>query len=207
MASIDTANLSLCDVFTTKHGAKIATIKSGEGPCIYTGDEYLRVVFEPSSFDKDPNSQRLNLILETTPQVLESFQKLDEWLIGYIAEHSERILKRKLSVEQVRANYASPIKLSEKGYPATLKTKMDLAPGKHAIACWSCESHERGKSREPPELWREYKVRPCLHVTHLWLMGQSMGPLVRITDAMLEPDESAAAAHKERVNPFSKQAC
>lgn len=196
--TIDTANISLRDVFTTKQGAKIASFKDGDDDLVYQPNEFLRVPFDPSTWDKDPTSQRLNLVLETTPSVLEAFQTLDEWLIKYIAEHSERLLKKRLSVEQVRGNYTSCLKTSEK-YPATLKTKIDLGSGKHSVACWS-----RDARRDPPEYWGEYKVSPRLHITHLWIMGNSFGPVVRVTDAMLEPDENVAAAQKERVNPFNK---
>ena len=200
-STIDTANISLRDVFTTKQGAKIAAIQYGAGDdLVYQPDEFLRVPFEPSTWDKDTTSQRLNLVLETTPPMLEELQKFDEWLVNYIAEHSERLLKKRLSVEQVRSNYSSCIKTSKK-YPATLKTKIDLGSGKHAIACWSREAKDVER-REPPEHWRQYKVRPRFHITHLWVMGNSFGPVVRVTDAMLEPDENVAAAQKERVNPF-----
>ena len=101
----------------------------------------------------------------------------------------------------MKANYSSCLKTSDK-YPATLKTKIDLGTGKHAVCCWSRESHERGKMREPPEYWRQYRVSPRLHITHLWIMGATFGPVVHVTDAMLEPDENAAATAKERVNPF-----
>ncbi len=201
-STINTANISLRDVFTTKTGAKIASFKDGDDDLVYLPDEFLRVPFEPSTWDKDPASGRLNLVLETTPSVLKEFQQFDEWLIKYIAEHSERLLKKRLSVEQVRGNYSSCLKTSEK-YPATLKTKIDLGNNsKHIVCCWSRESHTRGKMRQPPEYWREYKVSPRLHITHLWMMGATFGPVIRLTDAMLEPDENVAAAQKERVNPF-----
>ncbi len=200
-STINTANISLRDVFTTKHGAKIASFRDGENDLVYQPNEFLRVPFEPSTWDKDPTSLRLNLVLETTPQMVEEFQKFDNWLINYIAEHSERLLKKRLTVEQVRSNYSSCIKASDK-YPATLKTKIDLGVGKNVTYCWSRESHERAKPREPPEHWRQYKVSPRLHITHLWIMGATFGAVVRVTDAMLEPDENAAAAQKERINPF-----
>jgi hypothetical protein len=202
MASIDTTCLSLQDTFATRRGAKIAVLKAGDGECIYQPNEFLRVPFEPSTFDKDPTATNLNLVLETVPEVEEAIKQFDDWLIGYLTEHCERILKRQLTREQVAAGYTSPLRNSEKGYPATLKTKMSTAPGKHYIACWSRESHERGKFREPPENWRRFKVSPRLHISHLWIMGSQFGPLIRITDAMLEPRYDELVAPKERENPF-----
>ena len=114
------ANLSLCYVFTTRHGAKLASIRDGDGDLVFQPDEFLRVVFEPSAFG-DADSQRMNLIIETSPAIQEEFARLDETLVGYIAEHSDRILKKRHTLDQVRANYSSCIRTSEKGYPPTLK--------------------------------------------------------------------------------------
>ncbi len=200
-STINIANVTVRDVFTTKHGAKVASIKDDENDLVYQPNEFLRVPFEPSTWDKDPTWQRLNLVLETTPQMLEEFQKFDDWLIKYIAEHSERLLKKRLSVEQVRGNYTSCVKTSDK-YPATIKTKIDLGTGKHAVYCWSRDSDGCAKPSESPEYWREFRARPRLHITHLWVMGSSFGAVVRVADAMLQPDETVAATQKERVNPF-----
>ena len=129
--------------------------------------------------------------------MLEEVERLDECLIVYIAEHSERILKKRLTVEQVRANYSSCLRTSDKGYPATLKTKVDVGSGKYAVLCWDAD----GNQVELPDSWRKFRVIPRLHVTHLWIMGTSFGPVVRLTDALLEPDEVSSL---ERRNPFNK---
>ncbi len=202
MASIDTTCLNLQDTFTTRRGAKIAVLKACNGECIYQPNEFMRVPFEPSTFDKDPTATNLNLVLETVPEVEEAIKQFDNWLIDYLTQNCERILKRQLTREQVAAGYTSPLRFSDKGYPATLKTKISTAPGKHCIACFSRESHERGKQREPPESWRQYNVSPRLHISHLWIMGSQFGPLIRVTDAMLEPRDDAPAVVKERENPF-----
>ena len=113
MASIDTANLSLCDVFTTRHGAKIASIKDSDGDLVVQPDEHFRIPFEPSVFG-ETESERRNLVIETQSELLEEFARLDEWLIRYIAEHSERFFKKRLTVDQVRAAYSSCVRHSEK---------------------------------------------------------------------------------------------
>ena len=65
-------DLRLRDVLTTRNGAKIASIKLGDDELVYQPDEYLRIPFEPSAFDKS-ETERLNLVLETTPPILEEF--------------------------------------------------------------------------------------------------------------------------------------
>ena len=118
--------------FTTRRGAKIANIRDDDGDLVFQPDDFLRIVFEPSAF-RDSDSQRVNLIIETTATMVEEFTRLDESLIAYIAEHPDRLFNKCLTVEQVRASYSSPVRRSEK-YPPTLKTKLDLGSGKYAVA-------------------------------------------------------------------------
>ena len=153
MASL--TDLRLRDVLTTRNGANIASIKLGEDELVYQPNEYLRIPFEPSAFDKSER-ESLNLVLETTPQILEFLLKLDEALITYVAQHSERLFKKKLSMAQVRANYSSCVRTSDKGHPATLKTKVNVGVDKNAVLCWD----DDGNQVDLPESWRNYRVTP-----------------------------------------------
>ena len=182
-------NLRLRDVLTTRHGAKIASIKVGDADLVYQPTDFMRIPFEPSAF-ADPTSERTNLLNELIEPTHEEFTHLGECLIAYIAEHSERILKKRQSVEQVRANYRSCIRTSEKGYPPTLKSKVDV--GMNGVVCWDSD----GDQADTPVSWRAFRVKPRYHVTHLWMMGSSFGPVVRLTDALLQADEVV------RSNPF-----
>ena len=187
MASFNPATLSLSDVFTTPHGAKIASIRNdGVNDLVIQPNEFVRIPFEPSAFNES-DSQRLNLILDAPRPVLEAFADLDEFLVGYLTEHSARLFSKKLTADEVRANYCSCVRHSDKGYAPTVRTKVDLN-GKHTLHCWDGE----GNRVETPESWRNRWISPRLHVTHLWMMGPSFGPVVRLTDALLRPDEGAA---------------
>ena len=84
----------------------------------------------------------------------------------------------------MRAAYSSCARHSEKDYPPILKTKVDIGAGKYAVVCWD----EDGNQLETPESWRQFLIRPRLHVTHLWVMGSAFGPVVRLTDALLRPN-------------------
>ena len=158
MASIDTANLSLHDVFATRHGAKICSITDGDGDLVFQPNEYLRVPFEPSVFDKS-ETERLN-------RVFDSRRVLKEWLTQYLAEHSARLLKKRLTVDQVRANYFSCVRTSERGYPATLKTKVDVGAGKYAVVCWD----DDGFRWRHPSLGGSFGSVPGFisHISGLW---------------------------------------
>ena len=195
MASINPATLSLNDVYTTPHGAKVAQIRDGGGALVIQPNEFLRVPFEPSAFNES-DAQRLNLFIEAPRPVLEMFAALDEWLIGYLAEHSSRLFKKPLTTDEIRAKYQSCVRHSDKGYMPAIKTKVDLSDGKHALHCWDGNGSEAVR----PESWRNCYINPRLHVTHLWFMGSNFGPAVRLTDAQVlpPPDEDAA----DRKCPF-----
>ena len=82
--------------------------------------------------------------------------------------------------EKVRAGYSSCLKTSEKGYAPSLKCKMDTA-GPKQVWCWD----ESGESIDQPLQWRGRYVKPRLLFSHLWFMGASFGPVIRLTDAGL----------------------
>ena len=190
--AFNTANLSIDDVFTTSRGSKIARIKDGDNNCEYIPSSKLRVPFEPSTFDKNPDATRLNLQLSIDdPAMQQELKKFDEWIIEYIAEHSERLLKRQMTKDKVRAGFTSSIKEKE-GYSPLLKTKLDL-DGRNAVCCW-----DKNGAIDIPKDWRGYiEARLCF--SHLWLMGAQFGVVVRLTDAKFV-EESVP----ERKNPFNK---
>ena len=195
MASLTTANFSLSDVFTTRHNAKIASIRDGRDDLVVQPDQFLRVPFEPSAFSES-DTHRLNLFLEAPRPLLEIFADFDEWLIGYLVEHSQRLFKKSLTEERIRASYRSCVRHSDKGYAATLKTKIDLTDSKHALHCWDADSN----LVEAPESWRNCGINPRLHISHLWFMDRSFGPVIRLTGAQVRPPPDAEPA--ERKSPF-----
>ena len=194
MASINLATLSLDDPFTTSNGAKIASIRrDGNNDLVVQPGELLRVPFEPTAFGES-DSSRFNLVLEAPRPVLEAFADLDEWLISYLTEHAAQFFKKPMTADQVRDGYSSCIHHSDKGYLPTLKTKVDLGDGKHALCVWDSERNQLDK----PESWRNRQIIPRLHITHIWFMGSNFGPVVRLTDALLRSDASPV----QRTSPF-----
>jgi len=68
--------------------------------------------------------QKINL----TEEQEEQFQRFDEWAVGYLAEQSERLFKKKLTPDQVREGYRSPV--TKKGsYRGHLRCKINSAGG------------------------------------------------------------------------------
>ena len=103
---------------------------------------------------------------------------------------------KSLTEERIRASYRSCVRHSDKGYAATLKTKIDLTDSKHTLHCWDAD----GNLVEAPESWRSCDLNPKLHVSHLWFMDRSFGPVIRLTDAQVLPPPDTASA--ERKSPI-----
>ena len=58
-----------------------------------------------------------------------------------------------------------------------------------------------GNLVDAPEKWKEFRISPRIHVSHVWFMGTNFGPVLRLTDALLRPEEDAPASLK-RKSPF-----
>ena len=196
-SSIDTAELRLGDVFLTRHNAKIASIRDGIKDLIIQPGEFLKVPFDPMSFDESGNPPRLNLFLHPCRSLLEDLATIDEWLIGYLSDNSIQFSKKPLHPDEVKENYISCIRHSAKGFAPTVKTKIDLTVGKHALHCWDIE----GYKVDAPETWRNRRINPRLHVSHVWFMGSNFGPVLRLTDALVRLDEDSPVPAK-RKSPF-----
>ena len=188
-------DFSIDDVKTTQNGVKLANIKGGDGNALeYLPEDFLSIPFEPSTFI-ETTSSRKDLVINITEDMRKELARIDAMLIVYISEHSERLLKKRLSLEQVRAAY-SPCVRTAKDYPSSIKTKVDLGEGKYAVACWD----EAGESIALPHSWREFVIKPRIVVSNLWMFGGKFGPLLRMTDALLQPKPESKEV--ERCSPF-----
>jgi hypothetical protein len=185
------ANFAIDDVFVSHRGNKTARVKNGDGGSfVFIPDAHLRVPFEPSTFDKDPKANRQNIVLELTPEAEKLVREFDAWCINYLTEHSERLFKKALSKEKVQAGYSSCIKTSDKGYAPTLKCKMDIT-GPKQVCCWD----ENGESVDKPQQWCGRHVKCRLLFSHIYFMGASFGPVIRLTDAGLTDDADEPPKH------------
>ena len=119
-----------------------------------------------------------------------SIKNFELWIVEYLQLNSERLLKRPLTLEQAKLGFSSCLFVSDKGYNTTLKTKIDVA-GTRKVICWDAEGKEMSAL---PERWKDVMVRPRMHLSHLWVMGQQFGVVIQVTDV-----EVTAKAH---TNPF-----
>jgi hypothetical protein len=176
---------SLADVNVNAKGAKTCQLQSENGKVQQSADDFCTAPFGPNNFDKDPLATRQNLELRVTPQLEAWFTQFDEWMVSYLLEHSERIFKKQLTMEQVRESY-SPCLKRQGDYPPLLRTKIN-STGRQACRYWTVDQ----KKREAPEDWRMSEVRPMLHLSHLWIMGRQCGIVINTTDLLVRESSTA----------------
>jgi len=193
---IDTAKITVGDLSCTTYGGKIARVSNADGSdVIVTPKDAMRGPFDPSTFDKDPKAQRINLTLEVSDLDLQAtLVDFDSHMLRYLADNSERIFKRPMSLEQVEAGYNNCLYRGKGNYAPTLKTKIDIS-GPRALRCWSPKGE---RLSEYPKDWRSVRVRPVIHFSHLYTMGTQFGVVVKVSDVQIA--EVAEAAPQK--NPF-----
>ena len=205
MVSDSNCQWSIDDVIATTRGSKVARLNSGGGvngkQCFYTPKNHLRVAFEPGNFDKDPTAQRLNLVLECDDELQAEIANFDAWATQYICAHSERLFKKKLTPQQVAAGYCSCLKPAPAGksFNPTLKCKLDVEEGRTRIRCWDTD----GASIVVPRAWRGLKIKPILYYSHLWIMGQQFGVVLKILNCEIAYNDVVEVA--PLVSPFRNE--
>ena len=133
---------------TSARGAKSCQLQDKDGKRVHftlgSRLEPCTTPFGASSWN-DENASRKTLDFHLTDEQAAEFDAFDEWAISHLAEHSERIFKKKLTTEQVAQHYRSPV-IRRDDYRPHLRCKINTV-GSHACRAWS-ETDER---RELPE--------------------------------------------------------
>lgn len=169
---------SIADTIANSHGRKSAKVLPQ--PLLHQTTLPQGTPFGPSTFEKGGSSSRLTLDIRCDdPECLAFFTKLDEWAPQYLAEHSERILGKQMSLEQVRSSYRPCLRAKE-GYVPLLHCKI-TTEGPHATRFWD-ENKELGK---PPADWRDARMIFKVSVPHLWLSGGLCGFVINVLDCQV----------------------
>ena len=176
MAAIDYAELSIADTVTSGKG-KSANISYGGDPVYWTPGG-LQVAFEPGSFNGEP-ATRVNMQFRASA-VEAALDKLDGWIVDYVAANAARILGKDMAKAEVQNRYQSCLRRSEK-YEPTFKVKVNME-GQNQVRLWdTCK-----QARASPTAWKGLTVTPKLRLKGLWLMGRDFGALWEATDLMFE---------------------
>ncbi len=150
------------------------------GQVVFVASQSCEAPFGATNFDRDATAMRQNLELRLTKEQGEYFSAFDAWAVEYLAANSERLFKKQLTAAQVKEQYHSPVKHSEK-YEPLLRTKLTTS-GNWATRFWDTG----GKVVAAPASLKGVRLIPRLHISHLWIMGTSCGFAVNATDLRME---------------------
>ena len=178
---MSTQSYTLNDVtISASKGAKTAVLMCQAGKVEFLATKACEAPFGANTFDRDATAVRQNLELQMTKELEAYFTKFDAWAVEYLSANSERLFKKQLTLAQIKEQYHSPAKPSEK-YDPLLRTKINLS-GDRAVRIWDTCGHVV----PCPESLKGAKLVPKLHISHLWIMGSSCGFTVNLTDMRLE---------------------
>ena len=172
-ASVSEMNWEIGEVVTNAKGVKSAQILDRRGSLIVqnlaTPREPLSTPFGASAFN-DPTATRKNICFRLNPILTERISKIDKFMSGYIAKHSNRLFKGR------QLTYKPILVPGKEEYSPLIRCKINTT-GLKACRCWD------GSERcEMPEDLRDYSLVPRVHFRSLWIMGDSCGVTVDVID-------------------------
>ena len=167
---------------TSARGAKSCTLldKDGQKVLLTVGSKEapLRTPFGAGTYN-DEDTPRKNLDFRLNDQQAEEFAAFDSWAIKYLADNSERLFKKQLTIAQVEEHYRSPLSQKE-GYQPLLRCKVNCS-GAAACRGWNGD----GERVSMPNDLRECELVPRLHLSHLWIMGRDFGWVLNVIDLQI----------------------
>ena len=174
---MDFSLLSISDP-TQSRTSKAAYVTQNGGSALWTLPDMIPA-FEPQGFD-GKETDRMTLCLRVPPQIAPQIQALDDWFCVYAAEHSERLLSRKMDLAAVKELYTSPIKVHEK-YGTSLRVKY-TANGAQATRFWTPDRNRR----DAPTSWRDCSIASMLQIRSVWYLGRNLGLTLTLNDARVD---------------------
>ena len=178
-----TDGLMIADTVSTGLGRKFARLQPG--PLTLSTQSPMVAPFGLSTFpgDKGPVNRASLDLRCTDAATLAVFEELDAWAIKELAENSERIFGKKMTLSQVEASYRPCLRRKE-GYAPLLHAKVTLE-GPNATTFWD----QQKQRTSPPEEFKNASMLLNLSAPHLWLSGGACGWVINATSCQLIPTE------------------
>ena len=180
---IQTTGCKLQDPQISARGAKSCQLLSDGNSKVFfqLGDEAnpVSTPFGATSFNADDRTSRRTIEFNLTPEQEKAFADFDIWATEYLAANSERLIKKKLNIDQGRECYKSPVSKKET-YSAHLRCKINVC-GTNMVRCWDTA----GKRKELPSDLRNFQIIPRINISHLWCMSKEFGWVCQIHDMVI----------------------
>ena len=93
--------LSIAALNVNSRGSKSAIVLRDNDRFAHVFEQPVECPFAPGSYDRDESALRQNIVFRPTSEMEGFFAKLDAWAVDYMTEHSERLLGKQLTREQI----------------------------------------------------------------------------------------------------------
>ncbi len=174
---------TLKDPIVSQRGAKSCPLTHEDGTAVLiqlgTKDAPVASPFGASSYG-DEASVRKTIEFSLDPERAQAWGAVTDWLRGYLLEHAERLMKKRLSADTIRENLRAPAVQKNENYPPLLRCKITTA-GAHAVRCWDGQ----GEKIELPEDLRGVPVIARIHVERMGQMSKEYGLVLTCTDLQI----------------------
>ena len=133
------------------------------------------MVFEPSSYGSEP-ATRVDLTVRPQAETRQQLEELDQYIISYVADHSEQFFGKKLSLDEVQGRYNPCLKPNDKWEP-TMKVKMNIS-GPGPVRVWNAEDVKC----QPPSTWKGKTLSVIVRLKSIYFMAKAFGCVLDATD-------------------------
>ena len=115
-------------------------------------------------------SEQVNLFFRVDPSTAELYRALDEWAISFVAESSEKYLKKAMTREEVQRIY-TPVLAESEEYGPRIRSKMWLSGSRTT----KLRSAEKTLLDEWPEDWKPFEFRANQELQGFWFHSGKWG--------------------------------
>ncbi len=167
-----------------KAGGKSATILDQDCSPILLFTAPLRVPFDAQGF-QDDTATRVNWCLDASPEISTWDAGVDRQIRAKLEVRALDFFGKKLSPDELRANYHSAVKDADKYSSQLLKLKMNKS-GRGTVRVWN----EAGIMRPMPATWQDCTVQAKAVLKSVWIQSRSWGLTWEAVDVMIQTEDA-----------------
>ena len=142
----------------------------------------LRIPFGASQWSTDSKTSLDFSIAEFQIDILQFFEKIDNWILQFVFENQSQFFKKILNMEQLRDNFVGLVSRRD-GHEPTLKTKISSSSQIFVMS-------ENGSSKgNLDQIKAGSTACGVIQLNNLWTMGQRFGISCNTVGLMLFPKQ------------------
>jgi len=176
-------NIKFSEVHKNTFGGKAVYLNNSDGRKLMVQLPATRAPFGLSPFEDAKTKQvtyTVPLSLDT-PELQETFKALDAKVLQYVAENSEALLGKRMSLEVLEALYTPIVRPSKGDYAPQMKLK--VLTGRDGSFVPKAYDHER----QPVPLDSLDKggvIQTIVNINQIWVVDKKFGVSIRLEQVM-----------------------